>query len=176
MTDQGTKPKHTKIKPEDHCIKGQLSAMIDGANADSDAVSLIVLGGSGPEADGAFVVIKGDRPVRAFREWAIAGGHLTAGAPTEMRRALGPPPEAQDQPANMWLSPPIVCPCSDPDCVERCAEVGCKRHPGAGLRCFLFTDRMVLRCVECMRPLLLTPRTSPVSQCANTAENSNDSN
>lgn len=170
------KPTHPKIDAAAHNLKGQLSGMVDGANEDIDAVSLVVLGGSGPDADGAFVVIKGDRPVRAFREWAIATGHLTAGAPTKMRRALEPPESTRDEPASMWLSPPIVCPCSDPDCVERCAEVACKRHPAAGLRCFLFGDRMVLRCVECMRPLLLTPRTSPVSQCAKSAEKSNDSN
>lgn len=63
--------------------------LVDDADNDSDAVSIVFLSPDAPDGsgywrpsadghiDGAVVVIKGDANVRAFDEWAMARGLVT---------------------------------------------------------------------------------------------------
>ncbi|MGH1343816.1 MAG: hypothetical protein ACRBN8_19825 [Nannocystales bacterium] len=178
-SNRDTKPDNTsqlpKIESEGYGLKGQLSSMVDIANAETDAVSMLVLGRSMEDTDGAVVILRGHHTVSSFRLWAEESGLKTPNSPSGLVRALENDESVPKGP-NSWVSPPMVCPCPDPDHVERCVEVGCRRHPVAGLRCFVFADRAVMRCSQCMAAVFVVAKPAPVSQCAISAVKSNDSN
>lgn len=176
MSEHDKPPPHRRIVPDEYGIKGQLSQVIEAANRDPDAVSLMRLREDGKSFAGAVVVIKGDGAVREFEAWA-EGRHLSPGdpeKPTDLSTALGLPNPAGRGPA-YWMSPPMPCPCSDSECTASCVEVGCRRHPAAGLRALVFDGRVTMLCSVCSRAVFSSDR-SAVSPCAKRAGNSNDFN
>lgn len=167
------------ISPRAYSLKGQLSQLVEAANYDHDRACWIELGESSEKLEGAIVILKGDATVRSFEQWATNEGHFTPGnLQSFTSQALDYRlPDLNGKPG-FYVSPPMVCPCENRKCKAVGREVGCKEHPGAGLRVVVFGDQLSTFCNECGRQILRAPMEarSVHPGCANGAKKRNDIN
>ena len=160
-TESKPKPAALRLSPRAYSLKGQLSQLVEAANDDHDRASWIELGESSDNLEGAIVILKGHDTVRDFERWATKEGHFTPGnLQSFTSKALDYRLPDLDGKSAYYLSPPMVCPCTDRSCKEVGREIGCKEHPAAGVRAVVFVERIAMFCNECGRTIatLPTPR------------------
>lgn len=110
------------------------------------------------------------RLVKVMLALELAGDMAMKFAPANPR----PPAEEGDEKPGFYTSPPMFCPCSDPKCTESCVEIGCRQHPNARLRAFVYRDGVGLMCSKCSDTIAAVG--SDIRKCANRAQNPSNIN
>jgi hypothetical protein len=174
MSSESKQAKKPTVDPNNYGFKGQLSAIVLAANNDPSPISVLTLGGSRTEPDAAVAIVKGTQATQAFRSWAEEQGLCDPDRSGGMAKAVRTTAEVGAENGTFFVTSPMVCPCPDPKCTASCVEVGCREHPTAGMRAFVFGHEVRLVCNACAKFILVAGASK--TRGANRAVFSNDIN